>query len=124
MIIAGHCRRKAALELNLEVVPVTLWDVDDNEAEAHMLADNKISEHSTWIDELVHDLLHKHQDLPTRSATGFTEEETAFILKAADFQPDEAGAAGQSTLDSFKPKMVTCPNCQTEFDARQPYSEN
>ncbi len=40
VIIAGHLRRRIALELNLSEVPVVYYDVDDNKARYMMVIDN------------------------------------------------------------------------------------
>lgn len=39
-LIAGHHRLKAALELGLETVPIDIQNVDDEEAESRLIADN------------------------------------------------------------------------------------
>lgn len=40
IVIAGHHRLKAALALGLETVPVEIQDVDSQEAESRLIADN------------------------------------------------------------------------------------
>ena len=49
-VIVGHTRLKAALELGLREVPVIVADdLDEDQAKAYRLADNKAGEESEWI---------------------------------------------------------------------------
>tara|TARA_B110000971_G_C19697986_1_gene358484 strand:+ start:161 stop:571 length:411 start_codon:yes stop_codon:yes gene_type:complete len=53
LIIAGHARQAAAIELQLETVPVIeLNDLNEVEMRALMLADNKIALNAGWDEEL------------------------------------------------------------------------
>lgn len=53
-IIAGHTRRKAALKLGIEKVPVIIADdLSDDQIKAFRLADNKVAEFSDWDIELL-----------------------------------------------------------------------
>lgn len=58
VIIAGHGRREAALKLGLQQVPVIVADhLDEHQIMAYRIADNKITEKSTWdLDMLKFDL--------------------------------------------------------------------
>lgn len=50
VVIVGHTRLKAALELGLREVPVIVADdLDEDQAKAYRLADNKAGEESEWI---------------------------------------------------------------------------
>lgn len=49
VIVAGHTRYKASLKLNLEEVPCIIADdLSEEQIRAYRLADNKVSEKSTW----------------------------------------------------------------------------
>lgn len=48
MIIAGHTRVKAALQLGLAEVPVRFMDISEGDARELALVDNKTSELSEW----------------------------------------------------------------------------
>lgn len=50
-IIAGHTRLEAAQLLGLELVPVRFVDLDEQEAAALALADNRLSELAEWDDD-------------------------------------------------------------------------
>ena len=49
-VVAGHTRLKAALSMGLESVPVRWTDLDEQEAHALALADNKLTEAAEWDD--------------------------------------------------------------------------
>ena len=54
-IIAGHTRRKAALKLGIEEVPVIIADdLSDDQIKAFRLADNRVAEFSEWDFELMY----------------------------------------------------------------------
>ena len=49
VIIAGHTRKKAAMQLGLKTVPVIrVKDLTDDQIKAFRIADNKVAEFSTW----------------------------------------------------------------------------
>lgn len=49
VIVAGHTRYKASLELGLETVPVIIADdLTEKQIKAYRLADNKTAEHAEW----------------------------------------------------------------------------
>ena len=57
IIITGHTRLKAALQLGMEEVPCVVQDLDEEEAKLARIIDNKSHEYSTWdVDKL-------HQEL-------------------------------------------------------------
>lgn len=54
VIVAGHTRYKASLELGLEEVPtIVADDLTEEQIKAFRLADNKVSEKSSWNFELL-----------------------------------------------------------------------
>lgn len=58
VIVAGHTRYKAALELGLEEVPCVIADdLTDDQIKAFRLADNKVSEKAQWDFELLEEEL-------------------------------------------------------------------
>lgn len=53
-IVAGHTRYKASLELGLKEIPcIVADDLNEEQIKAFRLADNKVSEKSTWNFELL-----------------------------------------------------------------------
>ena len=58
VIVAGHTRYKASLELGLKEVPcIVADDLNEEQIKAFRLADNKVSEKSQWDYELLDDEL-------------------------------------------------------------------
>lgn len=62
VIVAGHTRLKASLQLNLEKVPCIIADdLSEEQIKAFRLADNKVSEKSQWnfdkLDEELENIL-------------------------------------------------------------------
>lgn len=54
VIVAGHTRYKAALELGLKEVPcIVADDLTDEQIKAFRLADNKVSEQASWNYDLL-----------------------------------------------------------------------
>ena len=54
VIVAGHTRYKAAIELGLEEVPcIMAYDLTDEQVKAYRLADNKVAEASEWDFDLL-----------------------------------------------------------------------
>jgi len=87
-IIGGHTRMKAALKLGLTEVPVVWLDVDDRQADAIAIADNRLGELAEWDgDELAALLRELEADGADMAAIGFDESELAEVL--AGLEPDE-----------------------------------
>lgn len=117
IVIAGHARLKAAIRLGLKAIPVRVWDCSDEQAESHMIADNKISQHSEWDEEHLIPLLMKWREKSDKNLTGFSEEEMQLLIDSQpDFSPDRQ--ANVSQLDTLVPKWVKCPECNHAFDSR------
>lgn len=54
VIVAGHTRYKAAIELGMDTVPcIVADDLTDDQVRAFRIADNKVSEIAEWDDDLL-----------------------------------------------------------------------
>ena len=63
VIVAGHTRYKASLELDLKEVPCIIADdLTDEQVKAFRLADNKVSEKSEWNFEALDEELAEDED--------------------------------------------------------------
>ena len=63
-IIAGHTRKKAALEIGIKEVPVIVADdLSDEQVRAFRLADNKVAEFSEWDMELLQSELNMLEEM-------------------------------------------------------------
>lgn len=102
VIIAGHTRWKAAVSLGLDRVPVRLLDVDEDEARALALADNRLGQIAEWsqtLSDILGDLQEKGFDLS--GPLGFTVDEIEALLDANSFMDldfdEESGEIEDST---------------------------
>lgn len=129
-IIAGHGRLEAAQKAGLSRVPVIFLDMNDDDASAYTIADNKLTEMSKWDDAALSSILEELKDCNfDLSLTGFSKDELSEILTPdqeslertdLDDQPDPPAVAtskvgqiwelGDNRLlcgDSTDPKNVT-----------------
>ncbi len=103
MIVAGHARFAAAQQLGMSDVPVIVLEhLSEAQAQAFLIADNRLSELSSWDADLL--ALHLKElsvvDLDFDiEATGFTVGEIDLSIDAA--QPDTSKAK-DDPLDRFK----------------------
>lgn len=57
IIVKGHARYAAAIQLGMESVPCVVTDADEEAIKLDRIADNKISEFSEWVtDDLLHEV--------------------------------------------------------------------
>lgn len=109
-ILAGHGRFEAAKLLKLQQVPVITVDhLTDAQASAYMLADNKLTDRSTWDDIKVATQLKELADLALDfdiEAIGFELPEIDFRIQSLD-QPEERSSADEFDI------QTGIPTCQT-----------
>jgi hypothetical protein len=108
-ILAGHGRREAALLLGLPKVSVIIRDdLTEAQAKAYMLADNKLTDRSTWDDPKLAIIL---KELATPAlefdleATGFESPEIDFRIQSLD-QTDAADIADEFEVAAGPPTSV------------------
>lgn len=92
VIVAGHTRLKAALQLGLTEVPCIVAD-DLNEAQikAYRLADNRVAEFSTWNEDQLYDELKELEgdfNLDDLGFSDFLEEMEPVEVQDDDFDED------------------------------------
>jgi len=118
VIIAGHGRTIAAQRLKIKEVPcLRLSHLTEAQKKAYVIADNKLALNAGWDDEMLAvelgDLSELNFDL---DLTGFSDEEISIRLDQINF---EAGnESDQGNLDKLDEKIIKCPHCQKDFDAR------
>ena len=97
-IVAGHGRLEAAKQLCLEQVPVIRLDhLSAAQAKAYMLADNKLTDRSSWDDRLLAQQLNELAGL----ALDFDLEATGFELPEIDaliHSLDDFDGSGEDTV--------------------------
>jgi ParB-like chromosome segregation protein Spo0J len=110
IVIAGNGTLTAARALG--------WD----RIRAYAIADNRTAELATWDDDALMQQLSALdlEDSALVEAAGFSAaqlEDMVNALLGPDFEPDSE--SNQSRLDELAPKIVECPHCKKEFDARE-----
>ena len=119
-IIAGHGRVMAARKLGLETVPTVILDhLTETQRRAYIIADNRLAETGGgWDQELL------ALELEDLRLDDFDIDLVGFDAAELDemFEPEPDFAPGteddQGNLDELVPKIVTCPHCSQDFDAR------
>ena len=95
-IIAGHGRALAALKLGWTEVPtICLEHLTDAQARAYMIADNRLTEHSSWNDALLAEQLH---DLSLLNLD-FNLDVIGFDMGEIDFRIENMSAVAESKED-------------------------
>lgn len=113
VIVAGHTRYKASLELGLEEVPcIVADDLTDKQIKAYRLADNKVSEKSNWNLELLEEEL---EDLD------LDMEEFGFEDLDIDDVYDDIERKDLSNNDFEKYEIII--KCKNENDLQEKYEK-
>lgn len=117
-IIAGHGRVLAARKLKLDQVPVmTAAGWSEAQKRAYVLADNQLAQNADWDMDLLKVEIVELQDIGFDvDMIGFSAEELGRLMFNADFAPGSLDEQGK--LDELAPKIVNCPHCGEDFDAR------
>jgi DNA modification methylase len=83
-VIAGHTRLKAAIKLGLGKVPVRYLDLDEQEAHALAIADNKLNEIAEWDEESLSLILSDiSEGGVSLDGIGFDDKEIQSVLVSA-----------------------------------------
>ena len=114
-IIAGHGRYEAAKRLGYSKAPCTTavgWT--ETQKRAYVIADNKLTENSTWdLERLGIELSEIRAEGFEISLTGFDDHKFAEILEDTDFSA--VGSIDENRL-SDQQTECTCPKCGHKFD--------
>lgn len=112
VIVAGHTRYKASLELGLENVPCIIADdLTDEQIKAFRLADNKVSELADWdFEKLKQELVNLESCF-----TGFDDWEIDNLLNEMT-ETDIDDFFAKSEEKKKEPKKIICPHCGEEIE--------
>ena len=111
VIVAGHTRYKASIELGLDEVPcIVADDLTEEQVKAFRLADNKVSEKSQWDYELLDEELRDILDVDMKEF-GFTDSDLNM-----DFDRNEEI---EEMIDEKIENTVECPYCHTQFKEKE-----
>ncbi len=115
VILAGHGRRLAAMQLGLDVVPVTqVFGLSEWRKKAYRLMDNRSGEDSSWEKYLLIAEL-REIDEQNRALTGFGSKEIDTILAEAQTAAEGGGGEPQAAKKGTGP--IVCPNCGATIEA-------
>lgn len=134
-VIAGHCRLRAALALELPLVPVVvLAGLTEAQYRALAIADNRLPLSAEWDTELLANTLADLSDEFDLTTLGFGQDELEEILKTGGFDPSlnpgtddhqvgegdvgDATARLQAHLESAAQQKlveIICPHCGKLF---------
>lgn len=108
VIVCGHTRLKAAIQLGMETVPcIVASDLTEEQIRAFRLADNKTNELAEWDFSALQMELSEILDIDMTDF-GFIEP-TDLDINDEDFYKNEK-------LKEKEKKKVVCPNCGKEFE--------
>ena len=91
LLVAGHARVLAAMQLGFELIPTICIDhLSETERRAYTLADNKIAENAGWDDDLLKVELETLISLDFDvDLTGFNTAETDLLVGSTEFPLEE-----------------------------------
>lgn len=102
VIVAGHTRYKASLELGLEEVPcIVADDLTEEQIKAFRLADNKVSEKASWNYELLDEELDNILDI----------DMSQFDFANINIDWGNVSDLTDSTYEEPQHTMLECPQC-------------
>lgn len=107
VIVAGHTRYKASVELGLETVPCIIADdLTPKQIKAFRLADNKVAEKSYWDFDLLNEEL-------AELSLDFDMSDFGFVISNNEniddlFKEDEEEEKNNAPKES---KKIQCPHC-------------
>ena len=101
VIVAGHTRYLASMELGLDTVPCVIADdLNDDEIKEYRLVDNKVSEYSSW------DFVSLEEELAEIDFEGFD-----FGFPDLEIDWDNVDDLSEETYEEPPKDMLVCPKC-------------
>lgn len=122
VIICGHTRVKAALNLGLETVPCIIEDeMSEEDIRAFRIVENKTHELSFWDSSLLRQEMDaldeiEWEDFGFDEAQGLSDEEMQqFFADTGSAKTTSPKPTDSVMVDSSEPEMVQCPHCGEWF---------
>jgi ParB-like chromosome segregation protein Spo0J len=115
-VIVGNHRLRAAQELELDAVPVTYLDVDDETALRILLADNRTSDLGTYDDRLLADVLSSLAAAGALAGTGYDPDHLERLLAA--LAPPTPPEAFPDVDEENLRTVYRCPSCSYEWSGK------
>jgi ParB-like chromosome segregation protein Spo0J len=102
VIVAGHTRYKASMELGLKEVPCIIADdLNEEQIKAFRLADNKVSEKASWNYELLDEELDNILNI----------DMSEFDFNNIDIDWGNVSDLTNETYEEPQHTMLECPSC-------------
>ena len=108
-VLAGNHRLQAAVQLGIELIPVTWLDVDDAQATRILLADNRTSDLATFDDAALATLLREIATEGPLLGTGYTLDDLANFTPA---DPED------ETTDTSEAELQNADRYQTTWNVQ------
>ncbi len=104
-VLGGNHTLMAAKELGWDTMRVDIWDVDDEQARAIVLVDNRTTDLADYDDRLLAELLAATDDL---SGTGYDEQDLEALTKEFEVPDldDLAAEVGEPNADDGWPSIT------------------
>ena len=117
VVRAGNGTLEAARRLGWKQLDCCVSGLTGSEMIAYSIADNRTAELAEWdMAQLIDSIRELEADsAKLLDSLGFTKAEIDAMTPT--FEPGSEEEQGQ--LDQLEAKMVTCPNCNLEFDRRE-----
>lgn len=122
VIICGHTRVKAALNLGLETVPCIIEDeMSEEDIRAFRIVENKTHELSFWDSSLLRQEMDaldeiEWEDFGFDEVQGLSDEEMQqFFADTGSAKTTSPKPTDSVMVDSSEPEMVQCPHCGEWF---------
>lgn len=135
VIIAGHTRYRALMQLGYEEVDVIVSDMPAKKAKEYRIIDNRTSEYATWTNELVLELKEFESlelaeaffpevklDLGFSNSTGITPITQEQIDAIGDRKTNEFSSDNDHRAEGKLELM--CPYCHEHFELERNYLSN
>jgi ParB-like chromosome segregation protein Spo0J len=110
-VVAGNHVLRAIEQLGWEQIAAVKVELSEEDAQAYLLADNRLSELGSYADEALAEILERVAADHNLDGTGYEEDEITKLLKrlrpqAPDDFPD---------IDDGLATKYTCPECQYQW---------
>lgn len=122
VIIKGHGRREAAIRLGLKEVPIIVSKLDEHQARAARLADNKIAEGDLDTDMLKFELGTLERNKFDLTLTGFEMPEIDKIMQDLVEVQDSVNDVEEPMPEELK-QFIVAVECEDEEDMQNVFKE-
>lgn len=120
VIVAGHTRLKAAKQLGIDKVPcIVADDLTEEQIKAFRLADNRVSEFSSWdFEALNRELMQLNINMVNFGFLEQENEETDTDVDDffEDVEIEETNKNNKSVNNTTNKKHIICPHCGKEIE--------